>query len=408
MDLEDEFKKNLQYDGIFKKNGEKTLRRSFIPDKVLHRDELIKSILFEFKVFLKEDKAVFIGIKGGGGFGKTLISQHVAERLVNITRELGINFEYKTYSAFNFRTLGAILRDYIKKLFISGKGYSNNELMMYLNSNLKKNNKKLLIIVDEIQNFDSSDLIQLLSINECKENQKARDDYVSIIYIAREDDWNNILGKEKKIASRLSSLYTLPKYTREQLFDIFLYRRDLAFKPAIFSDENIGLIVDLAEALGDVYYGLELMRQAGKRAEFLQETEVLPEMIRSAVKSVSSEFREPVLKDLKTHELLTLLSIARVLERLDKKNVNFTTTKDAYEEYKLACEEFFDGKQEHHAITVFRKYITKLKQNKLISMKTSHVRPRGRQAELNIIDFSAELVREKVNEILKERKTEEN
>ncbi|MBD3186705.1 AAA family ATPase [Candidatus Bathyarchaeota archaeon] len=399
MDFEEELRKSLAGSPVFRKDGEVTLDRDFIPEKVLHRDEIIKRMLLDFKIVMKENKGVNIGVRGGGGFGKTLVSRFSQQKLKNVADEFGINIDIQYYNCFNHRTLGAILRDYLldKHMYMSGKGFSISELMTYLIQNLEKKNIKLVIILDEIQNLDTSEIMQLLTINEDFRTNNNTKEFVSFILIARDYDWNNILVKEPRIAQRLTSTYKLEQYTASELFDIYLYRMELAFKEGVFSDDNIELIVDMSETSGNVYYGIELMRHAGKRAEFLHENEVLPEMIRGAAKNVSTEFREPLLDKLRPHELFSLLAVARLLERLSDKNINKITIYNAYNEYKVVCEEY--GKNPH-VITVFRKHVKKLHQNHLLKQRIVNIKTRGRRGEINIIGFSAELVKKKVIECL--------
>ena len=403
MDFEEELKKSLLEDKIFKEDGEKTFDRTFVPEKPRHRDEILKKLLFDFKIIFKEDKGVNISIRGGGGFGKTMISRFSQEKLTNVAKDLNIKFDSRYYTCFQFRTLGAMLRDYMpENFYISGKGFSISELIVFLIQNLKREKKKLLLIIDEVQNLNKDELMRILSINEEYKEPGESKEYISTILIARDYDWENILNNEPRIAQRLNSTITLPKYTFDQLIDIFLYRRDLAFKQGVLSDSNTELIAEMSRLSGNVYYGIEVMHHAGKKAEYDREHEILPESIRTAAKYVSTEFREPILEELKLHELLSLLAIARVLQSKNKENVNFSTTNEAYDEYQVVCEEIKGPDFKPHVLTVFRKYIQKLKQSKLIHERVRNLKTRGRRAELLLVDFSAELVREKVLDVLKD------
>ncbi|MHA1680758.1 MAG: Cdc6/Cdc18 family protein [Promethearchaeota archaeon] len=402
MDYEEELKRSLNAATIFKSTGESTFNRDYLPEQVPHREETIRKMLLDFKVVLKEHKGVNIGVKGGGGFGKTLVTRFSQEKLQNVANDIGVDLEVRYYNCFKQRTLGAILRDYLpKQMYISGKGFSISELITFLIKNLQKDRKKLVLIIDEIQNLEEKEIMRLLTINESFKQPGSEDEFLSLIFIARDYDWHAILEKEPRIAQRLHSTYELPKYTHEQLIDIFLYRRSLGFRDGVFSDENVELVTEMSESTGNVYYGIEIMHQAGKRAEYLGESEVLPEMIRGAANNVSTEFREPVLAQLRLHELYTLLGIARLLQRLNKSNITKATVRDVFEEYKVVCEE---RSSEPHVITVFRKYIKKLHQNHLIKQRVINLQTRGRRGEVNIIGFSAELVQQKVTEVLEKKK----
>nr|MDO8109872.1 AAA family ATPase [Candidatus Sigynarchaeota archaeon] len=340
MDFEEELKRNILGDSIFKRDGEQKFDRTFIPDKIPHRDDVLRKLASDFKIVFKEDKAVNIALKGEGGFGKTAIARFTQNKLGKVAAELGINLDARYYTCFQYRTLGTMLRDYLPtNYFISGKGFSISELIAFLVQNLQRENKKLLFIIDEIQNLKPDDLMRIISINEEFKLPGDPKEYFSTILIARTGDWEAMFREEPRIAHRLNSTITLPKYTFDQLVDIFTYRRDLALKEGILSDDNVELITQMSELSGNVYYGIELMHHAGKMAEGQHEPEILPEMIRAAAKYVSTEFRDPVLNDLKKHELLALLAISRVLENKSKKNVNYATTEESFDEYKLVCEE---------------------------------------------------------------------
>ncbi len=404
MDFENELKRYLVEENIFKRDGAHTLDRTFVPDQPRHRDAVLHKIALDFKAFLKEHKGINIAIRGDGGFGKTMISRYTQEKLTKVCLDLGINFDSRYFTCFQFRTLGAILRDYLpKNFFISGKGFSISELVAFLNQNLQREEKKLLLVIDEVQNLKPEEIMRLLVMSEEARAPGDTREFISTILIARSLDWDAILAQEPRVAQRLNTTISLEKYTFEQLVGIFSYRRDLAFKDGVLSDDNVELIAEMSELSSNVYYGMELMHHAGRLAEQQHQHEVLPEMIRQAAKYVSTEFREPVLKELKEHELLALLAIARVLERNNKENVHYTTTENAFDEYTQICEEFKGAGYKPHVITVFRKYVKKLHQSRLIRERVRNLRmKRGRRAELHMLDFPATLVIEKVTEVLKE------
>jgi cell division control protein 6 len=402
MDFEEELKRSILGNRIFKHNGQQTFDRTYIPEKLPHRDDILRKLVSDLKIIFKENKGVNIGLRGEGGFGKTSIARFTQQKLANVAAELGITFDTRYFTCFQFRTLGTMLRDYLpSNYFISGKGFSISELLAFLVQNLQRENKKLLFVIDEIQNLKPDDVMRILSVNEEFRSGADGKEFFSTILIARSGDWEDLIAAEPRIAQRLSSTIPLPKYAFEQMTDIFMFRRDLALKEGVLSDDNVELVAEMSELSGNVYYGIELMHHAGKMAEQQDASEILPEMIRSAAKYVSTEFREPILKDLKRHELLVLLSIARLLERKSQKNINYATTEEAFEEYKVVCEELHGCDAETHVITAFRKYMQKLNQSHLIHERVKNLKTRGRRAEIHMLDFPAELVVQKVMEVLR-------
>jgi len=405
MDFEDELKRSILNDHVFKRNGESTLDRTYIPEEIPHRDVALNKIAGDFKIVFKEHRGINIALRGHGGFGKTAVARFTQKKLVKVAADIGVTFDTRYYTCFQYRTFGAMMREFLpSNYFISGKGFSIAELIAYLVQNLQRENKKLLFVIDEIQNLKPDELLRILSINEEFKIPDEEKEFFSTILIARTNDWDAVFAAEPRISQRLQSIIDLPKYTFEQLVDIYAYRRDLAFNEGVFSDDNVEVIAEMSELSSNVYYGIELMHHAGKMATQLEAPEILPEMIRNAAQYVSTEFRDPILKDLRKHELLALLAIARVLEQKNAENCNYATTEEAFNEYQVVCEEQQACIEDSHVISVFRKYIQKLNQSHLIHERVHNLENRGRRAEINIPDFPAELVREKVLEALKDAK----
>ena len=73
------------------------------------------------------------------------------------------NFDAKYYTCFTYRTLGSILRNiYPDEMYMTGKGFSISELIQFLISKLRRDNKKLLLVIDEVQNLSTEDLIRCI------------------------------------------------------------------------------------------------------------------------------------------------------------------------------------------------------------------------------------------------------
>jgi Cdc6-like AAA superfamily ATPase len=129
---------------------------------------------------------------------------------------------------------------------------------------------------------------------------------------------------------------------------------------------------------------LEILYRAGCLAEQEGTPQIFPEHARQAKASFYPELKKHVLQELRPQEILTLLAVAR---RLRSTKAAYTTAKESYETYQVACEEYG---VEPLAYTRFWDNLERLRTLGFLSMK--QLRAKGVTTLLSIEEAPLEVL----------------
>jgi cell division control protein 6 len=192
-----------------------------------------------------------------------------------------------------------------------------------------------------------------------------------------------------------SNVISLNKYSPDELFDIVRQRIDLAFHTKTVDEDCADLIADIASEWGDARFAIELLWKAGIAADHQHVQRVVPEHVRTAKAETYSVVTESKLKVLERHQLITLQAIAK---RLQKDGTAYVNTGDAEKTYALTCEEFDEKPRTH---TMFWNYLKDVESAGFITIKPSGKGQLGTTQLISLPDIPAEVVRCKVEGLLR-------
>jgi len=122
---------------------------------------------------------------------------------------------------------------------------------------------------------------------------------------------------------------------------------------------------------------------------------VIPEHVRAAKAETYSVVTETKLKNLERHQLFTLYAIAK---RLKRDGTAYVNTGDAEKTYAITCEEYEEKPRSH---TMFWNYLKDIESGGFISIKLSGKGQLGTTQLISLPDIPAEVVSDKVLEMLK-------
>jgi len=274
------------------------------------------------------------------------------------------------------------------------RGFSVQEMLQVLRMQLQRKEAQLLLVLDEVDALlkkDGSNLIyDLTRFND--ETMKAATP-VSVIMISQKDVFIDL---EEAVLStfKRSNVIVLERYTRDELYDIIRQRVDLAFHAHTVLMESIELIADIASESGDARFSIELLWKAGLYADEKHAKQVAPEHVRAAKAETYSVVTETKLKNLGKHQLLTLLAIAK---RLQKESVAYANTGEVEKTYAITCEEY---EEEARAHTMFWNYLKEIEQAGFIKVKPSGAGQVGKSQLISLPDIPAAVLRGKLEELL--------
>ena len=382
---DDIFEKILRTESVFK--DQSTLNQAWVPkknQKLLARDSEIRKLTAIHRPIIDTEGEFSVNtlILGTGGIGKTLTARYFGRKFREAVLKRGIKLTIEYYDCLQHRTKSSILRNISEKLHYSaGHGYSDNEIMEQILKELRKREESLLIILDEIHNLSSDDILALFNASIGFGEKNTR---FCIIAVTRPADWYKV--DNEKISSRVQDTIRMQHYTREEAFEILRYRRNLAFREGILEDDILELITDIVTENKNMRIGIDIMRACGIRADELGESSITSEMILESRNEINPTFRADVIDNLKLHEQIALWAIAKSLLNSGEP---FTKVEDTYETYNILCEEL---NIKPHVQMSFRKYVRNLADVKAIHKEYLNptVEKKGRQLEIKLTDISAE------------------
>jgi len=366
---------------MFKKAS--SLDMSYVPEKLHCRDEAIKSLIYNFRRILEEKEQPTISclILGKGGVGKTVTARYFGRNFKTIALEKDVNIFVEYFNCINFRSKSKIVRELLAKYTHgSGRGFSDDEALKLILTQLIREKGYMLLVIDEIHLLKPDEILAFLDIAETYGHQNAK---ISILLISRNRDWMRI--ETERILSRLNEKINLKPYNVEDAKKILEYRSEEAFKEYVISDEILDMISQIVADHENMRHGIEILRKSGLYADKHGLSIVNAEIIREAANEVYPTFRADIIDQLNDQELLALYGISRSL--INNKEP-FTLVDDAFEEYQIICETY---SIEPHVKMSFRKYIRQLNELEIISSKTVRIEEaeRGRHLEITLLDIPA-------------------
>jgi len=368
----------------------------FIPEELPHRTEQLRKLAQIFKPLLSgvSQNAV---VRGPVGTGKTVITKKFCNSLVNVARKQSRIIEYVHINCRKRSTDSMVLigvLNHFDKRF-PDRGFSVQEMLQILHKQLQRREAQLLLVLDEADALlkkSGSDLLYDLT-RFTDETMKA-DNPVSIIMISQKDVLLDLDSSALSTFKR-SNTIILDRYTRDEIYDIIGKRVELAFHSSTVSQESVDLIADIACEWGDARFAIELLWKAGMYADEKHVQLVVPEHVRAAKAETYSVVTETKLKNLERHHLLTLLSIAK---RLQKDASAYAITSEVEKTYAITCEEYCEKPRAH---TMFWSYLKEIENAGFISIKLSGKGHLGTTQMISLPDIPAEVLRNKLEGFLR-------
>ena len=220
------FKESFSKKSVFKNAS--SLDMSYVTPELLGRDEVFETLTFYFRNILEEIEQPSFNclILGKSGVGKTAIARYFGRNFKQIAVEKGINLFVEYYNCINFRSKSKIIRELLAKHTQgSGRGFSDDEALKLILTQLIRENGYMLLIIDEIHLLQPNEIIAFLDIGETFGHQNAK---LSIILVSRTKDWMRV--ETERMLSRIIGKIRLKPYNFDETKRILEHRCELAFK----------------------------------------------------------------------------------------------------------------------------------------------------------------------------------
>jgi cell division control protein 6 len=373
-----------------------TLDFDYVPEEIIHRDEQLRFLAQMFKPLLSRVPQNVV-IKGHVGTGKTVIAKKFCSSLVNLARKQSKIIEYVHINCRKRSTDAMVLLGILNHFDsrFPDRGFSVQEMLQVLRKQLQKRDAQLLAVLDEadalLKKSGSNLIYDLTRFSDESSMEKIP---VSLLLISIKDIIP-MLDPATLSTFKRSNVLSLNKYTHDELYDIVRQRVDLAFHNDTVNEDCIDLIADIASEWGDARFAIELLWKAGIAADHQHVGMVTPEHVRAAKAETYSIVTESKLKNLDRHQLFTLYAVAK---RLTKDGTAYVNTGDAEKTYAVTCEEYNEKPRTH---TMFWNYLKEIEGAGFINIKPSGKGHLGTTQLISLPDIPAEIVSNKVEELLK-------
>ena len=391
----------LQYakPNLFK--DESVFEISYIPAKIKHRNA---ELMLLSNIFIRLIERPFevskkVLIEGPIGIGKTLVSQKFKNMLEESVQKRNLNVKCISINCREEKTSYKAMRSIMAKLNqpVPERGLSPEELFGRFKEHLKSTETYVLLIMDELDHLIQQNFELIYSLTRFNDSDFSDKQYVSLIGIVRDVALLKNLDNST-LSSLQGNIITLKRYNEQQIKEILEDRIALGFKLGVISDELIQVIIDNIRNSGDIRTGLNILKNAGKIAEYYNEKEIKITHIREAMKNIIPNVQDDFLSSLEYNELIWAKSIVDTLEGLNVKSVGIHDIKRFYESL---CEKH---KIKPRANTQLWEYSQKIKQIGLITIKVVNKNPKGRASLISIDNIPLNTLDEKLLTIIN-RKT---
>ncbi|MFW9997808.1 MAG: Cdc6/Cdc18 family protein [Candidatus Odinarchaeota archaeon] len=390
----------LEMESVFK--DETKFSIDYIPDYLLHRDEIIKSLALLMKESTSPNFGKFhqnVIIVGPIGSGKTAIAKRFGEFLEEIKKKQGVSEStspviFRHVNVRKFKTPFVILTSVVKSLIphFPRRGYSTPELLDILFETLEKRKSHLILCLDEISNLkgekkEISDF--LYSLSKQGSDRENESQVLSLILISSDRQFLKSLDESTK-SCLFKNEIVLPSLTVSQLVDIYRERVEEGFMEGVIDTSIIERVATIvSENNGNVRQGIEIFWKAGKHADFFRRNGVTWDDFRAAIEETSSiRIDKDTLSELSFRQKFLLFTISGISI---ENQVFRIPLKEIQELYKEEC---IRNELKTVGNTQFWKYITALKKIGVIKVETENQGLHGRQTFVELLVSSAITIRE--------------
>ena len=378
----------VEKDSIFVDRN--VLLPSYLPEKLLFRDEEIKQMAETLKPLMFDSRPSNMFLYGKTGTGKTSSIKHLFKQIEEAKKE-EIAAIYLNCSNYNskYKVNCRILKEFdSEKDFV---GFSASFVFEKLIDLVEKKGKQLLVCLDEIDKVkDLDDLVYGLT----RANDELKKGSITVVGIS-----NNAFFKDKLDPRTKSSLmekeFVFKPYNANELKEILNDRASNGLRKESFSESALSLISALsAKQAGDARTALMLLLKSAELAD-KNGRMINEETIMKARKDAEKEIIMHLISALPEQQQLVLMAVALLakdkkgVQKLDGNKERLIYSGEAFEEYIRLTKEYSAGKV---SMRWFREYLNELELYGLITMNGSSKGFKGQTRFINLGFNSNEII----------------
>ena len=324
--MENIFEKLGGKNSVFK--SKKYLDHRFLPDKLPHREDQIRSVAKYWIESLIGVTPPDVTIYGKTGTGKTAVAKFARKQLEQISNEKNVNVRVEYIRCTDYTTEYQVIARLCQQMGqdVPYRGWTKAEVIHAFRDMFKKNvfgkNLILIIILDEID-------ILLKNNGDGLLYTLTRTDNVAIASISNYVDFKQFIKPRVKSSLRDREI-VFPPYNAQQLMDILDERAQLAFNDEVLNNDVIPLCAAMAaKEEGDARYALDLLRTSGELADENGSDVIYEDYVREAKDYIEHNKVTDIIMTLPSQQQKVLESLLYLTKRKEE-----ITSGRLYEVYK--------------------------------------------------------------------------
>lgn len=299
--------------------NERILLESFIPKKIVARDDQIRDIALDLSPIVRGGQPGSIYASGDSGVGKTIVIRYILKILIEGLKERGddIYLEFVTIDCAKTRSeipaLISILGQLTHKPAKQGRqNYQYYEdIWDVINTRASEHQSYTLILfLDDVHLFESPDSI-LFEFSRALSNHDVKTDNATVGIILASNQRGYLLNLSESVRSSCSfHYYDFPDYSESELYEILQLRKE-AFIEGSMPDD---VLAACAKLVADRYHGdarraIDIIHEAAKAATLENTTQITLQYIENAEKRANDKITLEILKKITLHDQLLMLAI---------------------------------------------------------------------------------------------------
>jgi len=377
---------------VFK--NRQALSFDYVPPKVVHREPQLKRLATLFRPVIESNCSQSALLTGPVGTGKTVTAKRFCLDLREHSQKVNKALDFVVVNCRQRNSEAAVMLHIINHFQpnFPDRGFSITEMIEILRKDLEKKKLHLVVVLDEadvLLRKAGSDIIYRFS-RFVEEGMDGRQ-MISLILISQRDVFSMLDAASLSTFKRSNSV-EFGKYSVGELKDITKQRVEIALHEGTIEDDGIRLIADASAEFGDARFAIEILEKSGMLADEEHSECITPEHVRAAKAEAVSSITESKLVSLDKNLQLVLLAISRSLRKQA-----YTTTGEAEETYKIACEELGEKPRAH---TAFWGYLKDLDDLGIISAHKSGEGFSGKTSIITIPDIPVKVLEDKLMQII--------
>jgi cell division control protein 6 len=318
--------------GIFA--NKEVLRPTYIPEKLPHRTEQIRTLADILSAALKGETPSNILIYGKTGTGKTSTVKYVSTELEEMACKRGSNCSMLYINSEVFDTQYRIFA-YLARVFnksVPMIGWPTDMVYSEFKKGIDAEERCVIVVLDEVDKLASKGDEALYNLSRI--NGELNNARVSLIGISNDLTFTDLLDPRVQSSLGEEEIIFSP-YNAEQLKDILYARVEKAFNDSALGDAVIPLCAALAASEhGDARRALDLLRVSGEIAERSGSKKVSEEHVRQASEKLEVNRVAEVVKTLPLQSKIVLSSVLALSRERSKRRLS---SGEVYNMYRKLC-----------------------------------------------------------------------